>query len=184
VHSANLALPIEGARSGGSVCSGSTSTGYKSARSAPPSVQVADTREPTSPSPNHHDIPRAQEIDEPEIILGEPTDDDRQKALKIYEGSEDFIKKEKAAAWMGEEGTIRQRTLKAYMELYDFANMSIVASLRQVCERLILRAETQQVDRILFAFSIRWSRCNSSHGFRSIGKLTQTIYLFALLTWR
>lgn len=112
----------------------------------------------------------AKSIDEPEVVVGDPTEDDRQKAQGIYDGNEEFIQKDRAAAWMGEEGIVRQRTLRAYMELYDFEGQSAVASLRQVCQRLLLRAETQQVDRILVAFSKRWCDCNSNHGFKSMGK--------------
>jgi hypothetical protein len=112
----------------------------------------------------------AKSIDEPEVVVGDPTEDDRQKAQRIYDGNEEFIQKDRAAAWMGEEGIVRQRTLRAYMELYDFEGQSAVTSLRQVCQRLLLRAETQQVDRILVAFSKRWCDCNSNHGFKSIGE--------------
>ena len=118
----------------------------------------------------------AKSIDEPEIVVGdlvgEPTEDDRQKAQKIFEGNEDFIPKDKAAAWMGEEGIVRQRVLRAYMDLYDFEGQSIVASLRQLCQQLLLRAETQQLDRILVAFSKRWCDCNPNHGFKSMGGST------------
>jgi Sec7-like guanine-nucleotide exchange factor len=130
--------------------------------SAEPSPQGMGTGESIGQS--------AKSIDEPDVVVGDPTEDDRQKAQKIYEGSEDFIQKDRAAAWMGEEGIVRQRTLRAYMELYDFESQSVVASLRQVCHRLLLRAETQQVDRILVAFSKRWCECNPSHGFKSAGK--------------
>lgn len=116
----------------------------------------------------------AKSIDEPEVVVGDPTEDDRQKAQRIYEGNEEFIQKDRAAAWMGEEGIVRQRTLRAYMELYDFEGQSAVASLRQVCQRLLLRAETQQVDRILVAFSKRWCDCNANHGFKSIGEFLFT----------
>lgn len=124
-------------------------------------LKTAETINPASKS----------ELDEPEqFVVGDPTEDDRQKALKIYEGNEDFIPRDKAAAWMGEEGPVRQRTLRAYMDNYDFENMSVCASLRQLCNRLLLRAETQQVDRILVAFSNRWCECNPNHGFKSMGK--------------
>jgi Sec7-like guanine-nucleotide exchange factor len=112
-----------------------------------------------------------KELDEPEFIIGEPTEDDRQKAQRIFDGGEDFISKEKAAAWMGEQGPVRQRTLQAYMELHNFSGLSVLASLREVCGRLVLRAETQQVDRILVAFSKRWCSCNSRHGFKATGTL-------------
>ncbi|KAJ4414116.1 hypothetical protein N0V85_003289 [Neurospora sp. IMI 360204] len=122
------------------------------------------------------------ELDEPEqFVVGDPTEDDRQKALKIYEGNEDFIARDKAAAWMGEEGPVRQRTLRAYMENYEFENMSVCASLRQLCNRLLLRAETQQVDRILVAFSNRWCECNPNHGFKSMDIIHTICYSIMLL---
>ncbi|KAI2471597.1 hypothetical protein F4781DRAFT_386767 [Annulohypoxylon bovei var. microspora] len=120
-------------------------------------------------------------LDEPEVSVGEPTEDDRQKAQKIFDGSEDFIQKEKAASWMGEEGVVRQRTLSAYMELYDFTNQSVLTALRQICSRLILRAETQQVDRILVAFSSRWCNCNPNHGFKTMDVIHTMCYSIMLL---
>ncbi|KAK4240721.1 hypothetical protein C8A03DRAFT_41738 [Achaetomium macrosporum] len=141
--------------------------------SAEPSPQGMGTNESINRS--------AKSIDEPEIVVGDPTEDDRQKAQKIFDGNEDFIQKDRAAAWMGEEGIVRQRTLRAYMELYDFENQSIVASLRQVCQRLLLRAETQQVDRILVAFSKRWCDCNPNHGFKSIDVIHTICYSIILL---
>ncbi|KAI1817677.1 hypothetical protein GGS20DRAFT_582178 [Poronia punctata] len=120
-------------------------------------------------------------LDEPEVSIGEPTEDDHQKALGIFDGDEDFIQKEKAAAWMGEEGPVRQRTLRAYMSLYDFKNQSVLAALRQVCTRLVLKAETQQVDRILVAFSKRWCECNPNHGFKTFDVIHTMCYSIMLL---
>lgn len=163
-HHSNLGLPIEGAQ------------GSRAASPRPPSrtpelrVQTSIESSP-KPSPKVKvDSLRAKPLDEPDFVVGDPTEDDRSKAQKIYDGNEDFIQKEKAAAWMGEEGPVRQRTLQAYIELYDFASQSVVYSLRQVCSRLVFRAETQQVDRILVAFSKRWCSCNPNHGFKAIGK--------------
>ncbi|KAI0908010.1 hypothetical protein F4823DRAFT_564246 [Ustulina deusta] len=118
---------------------------------------------------------------EPEVTVGEPTEDDRQKAQGIFDGDEDFIQKEKAAAWMGEEGPVRQRTLRAYMDLYDFESESVLASLRQICSRLVFRAETQQVDRILIAFSKRWCECNPNHGFKTRDVVHTLCYSIMLL---
>lgn len=165
----NLGLPIEGVRAT-SPASVSTETDYKSALSAPPSVRIESSADPSPKVLGTFDSIKAKPLDEPEFVIGDPTEDDRQKAKKIYDGNEDFIQKERAAAWMGEEGPIRQRTLQAYMEQYDFQNTSIVQALRQVCGRLVFRAETQQVDRILVAFSRRWCDCNSNHGFVVTGK--------------
>lgn len=154
-----LAVPSEGSQGSGRRSMSSDSR-LRSAASLP-SVRVdnADARSKFTGSP----------FDEPDVTVGEPTRDDRQKAKGIFDGNEDFIQKEKAAAWMGEEGLVRQRTLRAYMDLYDFANHSVLSSLRQICNRLVLKAETQQVDRILVAFSKRWCECNSNHGFKTMG---------------
>ena len=123
-------------------------------------------------------------LDEPEVTIGEPTEDDRQKAQRIFDGNEDFIQKSRAAAWMGEEGPVRQRTLQAYMELYEFADKSILTCLREVCGRLILRAETQQVDRILVGFSKRWCDCNPHHGFKALGKFVRFLHTPRAITYQ
>ncbi|KAI1849661.1 hypothetical protein JX266_004610 [Neoarthrinium moseri] len=120
-------------------------------------------------------------LDEPEVAVGEPTEDDRQKAQRIFDGNEDFIQKDRAAAWIGEEGLVRQRTLRAYMDLYDFTDKSVLTALREVCGRLVLRAETQQVDRILVAFSKHWCECNSNHGFKSMDVIHTMCYSIMLL---
>jgi hypothetical protein len=154
-----------------SFASASTDDGdYKTAPSAPPSVRIERTSESSSKGLGTLDLLKSRDLDEPEFVIGEPSEDDLQKAQQIYDGGEDFIPKEKAAAWMGEEGPIRQRTLQAYIELYDFADLSILSALRKVCGRVILRGVTQQVDRILVAFSKRWCDCNPNHGFKATGK--------------
>lgn len=157
----SLQLPIEGALT-------EPKLNTRASAASIPSLMVEDS-EPnskvTTPKP---DLP----LDEPYFVVGDPTEDDRAKAQKIFDGDEGFILKDKAASWMGEEGLIRQRVLQAYMDRYDFKNKNIVTSLRDVCNRLVLRAETQQVDRILVAFSRRWCNCNPNHGFKSTGKNT------------
>ena len=133
----------------------------------------ASSRLPASPcKPSLGDPPMPVEAehltDQPRIDT-EPTELDRQQAKKIYDGDEDDVIKDKAAAWLGESGAVRTRVLRAYMELFQWRNLNILASLRDLCGRLLLKAETQQVDRILDAFSIRWCSCNSSHGFKATG---------------
>lgn len=174
-ESAKLGLPIEGVLAEARQ-SASPSNMSKSAASLP-SLRV----ESAEPSPKGQGTGESinqssKSIDEPDFVVGDPTEDDRQKAHNIYDGNEDFIQKDRAAAWMGEEGIVRQRTLRAYMDLYDFENHSLVSSLRQVCQRLLLRAETQQVDRILVAFVKRWCDCNPNHGFKASGTFLVSPY--------
>ncbi|KAE8441415.1 hypothetical protein EG329_004971 [Mollisiaceae sp. DMI_Dod_QoI] len=178
----NLAIPLKAEDTPGRLSS-STDTAYKSATSLP-LVQV-----------DGEDVPEAQErrlvsaseaiksLDEayPPADAVIPVEGDRERAKKIYDGNEDFIQKEKAAAWLGEEGPIRSRTLLAYMELYDFANLNILAALRIMCGRLVLKAESQQVDRILVAFSKRWCESNPDHGFKGTDVVHTVCYSLLLL---
>ncbi|KAG5966760.1 hypothetical protein E4U58_002432 [Claviceps cyperi] len=177
-----LGAHVDGTGRSTSFESASTEAGYQTAPSAAVSVlaDVADTPSPLASSPLDT-VVSYKPLDEPEYILGEPTEDDCLKAQKIYDGGEDFIQKDKAAAWMGEQGPIRQRTLQAYMELYNFRDQSILGSLRQMCKRLVLKAETQQVDRILVAFSKRWCDCNPQHGFKATDVIHTICYSIMLL---
>lgn len=165
-----LALP--GTDGGASGVSSSTDTVYKSATSLP--ILQIEGEEASRPTADH--LMSADEairfLEEP-VLIEEgltPADGDCERAQKVFDGNEDFIQREKAAAWMGEEGAARTKTLIAYMELYDFTNLNILASLRNMCGRLVLKAESQQVDRILVAFARRWCECNPNHGFKAIGE--------------
>ena len=167
--SSNLALPKK-ATDASDRTSGSTDTVYKSATSLP-IVQIEGEDEIEHSGRRMMTAVEAiKGLDELPQSEALPMEGDRERARKIYDGNEDFIQKEKAAAWMGEEDPARSRTLVAYMELYDFSNLNILAALRKMCCRLVLKAESQQVDRILDAFAKRWCQCNSNHGFKATGK--------------
>jgi len=100
---------------------------------------------------------------------GCPTEQERERALMIFENRDE---PGTAAAWLGDSGSDRERIRRAYMELFDWANLDILAAVRSLCERIALKGETQQVDRILDSFSKRWCECNANHGFKSTGKLS------------
>ncbi|RFU35476.1 hypothetical protein B7463_g915, partial [Scytalidium lignicola] len=170
IESSKLALPGERGSAYGAM-TGSTDTVYKSATSLP-IVQIEGQEHHAASSPTQE-----QATPQPSV----PTEDDRNRAFMIYSGNEDFIQKEKAAAWMGDESPVRTRTLVAYMELFNFANMSILAGLRNLCGNLILRAESQQVDRILDAFAKRWCQCNPNHGFKVTDVVHTICYSILLL---
>lgn len=131
----------------------------------------------------HKDVPKDIIVDEPvrdeDAVL--PTADDRIHAKQIFDGDETFVTKAKAAAWLGEGGPDRARARSAYMELFDWQNLNILASLRDFCGRLLLKGETQQVDRILDAFSARWCVCNPNHGFKAKDVVHTICYSILLL---
>lgn len=167
----HMSLPMEGAR-----------TSQKSFEKASPTSAQATT--PSSPSDVFHSassLPVVQvesrESENMPAILErrslhetEPTDADRERAARIFNGDEPSIQKAQAAAVLGDITLTSMRTRKAYMELFDWSGFNILAAMRDLCGKLVLKAETQQVDRILMSLSERWCECNPSHGFRAIGK--------------
>lgn len=92
----------------------------------------------------------------------------------------DVTKNKPIAEWLGapEQSSMR----KAYMKIFDFQGLNILEALRHLCSHLPLKAETQQIDRILDAFSHRWCECNPEHFFIVSGKFMAILpYLFAFV---
>jgi hypothetical protein len=104
-----------------------------------------------------------------------PSSEDKQQAQKLYDGQDEFVGNLPAAAWLG--GPDRVNIRAAYMDLFDWSNMNILAALRSLCMRLVLKGETQQVDRVLDAFSTRWCQCNPRHGFKASGESISVSHL-------
>ena len=50
--------------------------------------------------------------------------------------------------------------LRNYMDYFDFARLRLDVAFRRLCAKLYLKAETQQVDRILEEFSRRYWETN------------------------
>lgn len=124
----------------------------------------------------HHNEPPT-----PLINDCEPIADARELASRIYNGDESLVEKTKAAAWLGDEGTERASVRRAYMDNFEWQNMNILAALRDFCARILLKGETQQVDRLLDALSLRWCACNPSHGFKATDVVHTLCYSLLLL---
>ena len=99
------------------------------------------------------------------------SEEDRDQALKIFENRDENLDSGEVSAWLGDAGDARERVRAAYMKLFEWKNVDILSALRGLCARIALKGETQQVDRMLEAFSKRWCECNSNHGFKSSGKM-------------
>lgn len=170
----DLKLPLEGARSSQQSLDKLSSTSpdattpttpnevFHSATSLP-IVQVESRESDTMPA-----------IVEDPSMRTEPTDADRKRALQIYNGNDSSILKAQAAALLGDVTLSGTRIRKCFMDLFDWTGFTILAAMRDLCGKLVLKAETQQVDRILMSLSERWCECNSSHGFKAVGKHFRT----------
>ncbi|KAL8789769.1 MAG: hypothetical protein Q9195_006661 [Heterodermia aff. obscurata] len=119
----------------------------------------------------------------PEVTVdeGEPTSVDREFAAKVFDGDENLVAKAKAAAWLGDEGSQRARIRRAYMDLFEWQDINILAALRDFCNKTLLKGETQQVDRLLYALSSRWCKCNPNHGFKVTDVVHTICYSILLL---
>jgi len=69
-----------------------------------------------------------------------------------------------------------------YMTRYNFMDVDLLVGLRELCYRLPLRGEAQQVDRVLASFATRWCECNPTHAFISRGIFAQNRGRRSLLT--
>ena len=147
--------------------SDSTAGDYKSASSKPTSPVFSPPHDP-------HDADLADEtleaINFPLVDPSEPLPEHRAFAEKLFAGNANIDRNE-VAPWLGEVAPDRTKIRRAYMELFDWKDMSILGALRAFCNSVQLKGETQQVDRVLDAISSRWCDCNPNHGFKATGKI-------------
>ena len=165
VASPRVPSPLQAVQ-GSPQASGSELSVYRSAPSTPVIVRGDSSNAEKPHSPLSHAFNDSSRED-----TDSPGEEERERALMIFENRDDEIEPGTAAAWLGDSGPDRARVRIAYMEVFDWTNLDILASMRGLCDRIALKGETQQVDRILDSFSRRWCECNANHGFKSTGKL-------------
>jgi hypothetical protein len=171
-RSLSLSLPIEGATLSPQV-SNSDVSDYRSAPTTPLFLK-AKTSDFTKPdSPIVH-------VSHPSVSESRSRIDQEQ-AERIFENRDDVIDPTHASAWLGDPGPDRERIRKEYMKLFDWTNMNILAAMRGLCDRIALKGESQQVDRMLDAFAQRWCECNPSNGFKSSDVVHTICYSILLL---
>ncbi|KAF2087213.1 hypothetical protein K490DRAFT_74006 [Saccharata proteae CBS 121410] len=120
-------------------------------------------------------------VDSLPAVDEEPSQDDYEKARKIFQGDESFLKKDRAAAWLGGQRPESARCRKAYMDMFDWSGYSILLAMRDLCNRLVLKGETQEVDRVLHSFARRWCESNPNHGFKATDAVHTICYSLLLL---
>lgn len=101
------------------------------------------------------------------------------KAQQIFDNTDEEVESSNAGPWLGEAGADRDHVRKAYMELFDWVNQDILESLRGLCDRIALKGETQQMDRVVDAFAKRWCECNPAHAFRSSGRSKSLVIVYS-----
>ena len=141
---------------------------YKSAHSNPASP-VFD-----APADTELAEETLEAISFPSVDPTEPLPEHRTFAEKLFAGNAS-VERTETAPWLGEAGPERAKVRRAYMELFDWKDLSILGALRGFCSSVQLKGETQQVDRVLDAISNRWCECNPDHGFKATGETYQMV---------
>ncbi|KAF9434062.1 hypothetical protein BGZ76_008636 [Entomortierella beljakovae] len=81
-------------------------------------------------------------------------------AKRCFEEDELFKKKDQIAEYLGTPKPFNRLVLVNYMNFFDFDGMRLDVAFRTLCQKLVLKGETQEVDRILEVFAGRYVTCN------------------------
>ncbi|KAK4683954.1 hypothetical protein P7C73_g6252, partial [Tremellales sp. Uapishka_1] len=99
------------------------------------------------------------------IVEREAEDDEekgRRLACEILEGDFTNVSSEKVAEFLGGPRPVNNSALRYYMQYFDMRAQSLDQAFRDLCQKLYLKAESQEIDRIIEAFSSRFYECNPS----------------------
>ncbi|KAF8332104.1 uncharacterized protein EI90DRAFT_3056571 [Cantharellus anzutake] len=105
----------------------------------------------------------------------------KEYAAKCWNEDMGFLAMEKIAEWLGGTDPIRKQSLKYYMDNFDFKGMRLDNAFRRLCNKLYLKGEAQQLDRILEAFSVKFWECNSLPVYHSTDVVHAVAYALLLL---
>ncbi|TFY77133.1 hypothetical protein EWM64_g6879, partial [Hericium alpestre] len=105
----------------------------------------------------------------------------KERAAQCWDEDEGFLAKEKIAEWLGGVGRVNKVALRHYLDKFDFSGLRLDMAFRRLCGKLFLKAETQQVDRILEEFSRRYWECNPGSLFGNPGVVHAVSYSLLLL---
>jgi Sec7-like guanine-nucleotide exchange factor len=84
----------------------------------------------------------------------------------VYNNNLDHI-----VEWIGNGKVASNAILKAYLGYFDFKGLKLEQAFRNLCSKLHLKGETQQIDRIFSEFAGRYFQWNPKCIFGSTGKV-------------
>ncbi|KAF9360453.1 hypothetical protein BGX26_009281 [Mortierella sp. AD094] len=84
----------------------------------------------------------------------------RRIAKRCFNEDESFLKRGEIAEYLGTPNSFHRLVLTHYMDYFDFLGMRLDTAFRTLCQKLVLKGETQEVDRILEVFAERYVACN------------------------
>ncbi|GAA6059042.1 hypothetical protein JCM10212_001267 [Sporobolomyces blumeae] len=163
-----------------------------------PSSSLASRSAVTSPTPTSassttslqstlspSSMRRARPLDTPEIgeNLSEEELDEKARtcAKRCWDEDETFLERRKIAEWLGSSHELNRHALRHYIDSFDFSDIRLDVAFRKLCGKLYLKAETQQVDRILEQFSRRYFEDNPKSVYASADVVHAVSYSLLLL---
>ncbi|KAI9284366.1 hypothetical protein BC943DRAFT_326198 [Umbelopsis sp. AD052] len=102
-------------------------------------------------------------------------------AKKLWAEDPDFIEKDVMTEWMGQPKPLNSLALTYYMNMFDFSLLRLDSAFRRLCNKLYVKAESQQIDRILEVFARRYWQCNKKSVFGSADVVYAVTYSMLLL---
>ncbi|KZS98411.1 hypothetical protein SISNIDRAFT_404603 [Sistotremastrum niveocremeum HHB9708] len=105
----------------------------------------------------------------------------RDFATKCWTQDESFLPREKMAQWLGGVDRINRLALRHYMNYFDLSNLALDQAFRRLCAKLYVKAESQQLDRLLDEFARRYWDCNPRSLFGNAGVVHAVMYSLLLL---
>lgn len=88
---------------------------------------------------------------------------------------------DKVVEWIGNGKESSNSILQSYMSFFDFKDLKLEQAFRNLCSKLYLKGETQQIDRVLLQFSVRYFECNPKCIFGTTDAVHAIVYSLLLL---
>ncbi|KAI8071490.1 hypothetical protein BC940DRAFT_331286 [Gongronella butleri] len=85
------------------------------------------------------------------------------------------------AAWLGSPGELHTEVLELLMRHFDFAFTRLDHAFRCLCKKILLKAESQQLDRVIRAFAQRYWECHRDPFYRNADTVHALVYAMLLL---
>ncbi|KAI9469296.1 hypothetical protein BDB00DRAFT_264969 [Zychaea mexicana] len=145
-----------------------------------------DSISPVDPydKPQHRNSKNGKEEDD------DDDDDDQEESNRLAaetakriweEDSTVYADMEHIAEWIGNGKPLSVNILQHYFLYFDFTNMRLDDAFRKLCGKLHMKAESQQIDRILVEFANRYWDCNPSCVFGNSDVVHAVVYSLLLL---
>ncbi|GMK57715.1 hypothetical protein CspeluHIS016_0405490 [Cutaneotrichosporon spelunceum] len=87
-------------------------------------------------------------------------DKGRQLAMEFLSGDAAHVPPDKVAMFLGGPRAVNKAALRYYMQHFDMRGFKLDLAFRDLCAKLHLKAESQEIDRIIEGFSARFYDCN------------------------